>query len=233
MPDYPTPPPVPDAAPPKTSGMAVASLVLGVLGLLTCGVTALVGLILGIIALIKVKDNKDTLKGDGIALAGIIVSIVFLLLAPIAILSAMLLPALSAAKERAQTINCINNEKQLALAVRIYAGDHTNQFPPSATWCDAIKPDVGSSVRVFKCPAANAAGQCDYAFNAALDGMDESKVDPRTVLIFESNAGWNASGGPEMMVTRHQGGRITVVAFADGSVEELRPSQLSALRWNP
>src|SRR6516164_5461343 len=124
MSDYPSPPPVPGAAPARTSGMAVTSLVLGILGLFTCGLTALFGLIFGIISLIKIKNNKGMLKGDGIALAGIIVSALFLLMLPI--FAAMLLPALATAKARAQTINCVNNEKLLALGVQMYANDHTN-----------------------------------------------------------------------------------------------------------
>jgi prepilin-type processing-associated H-X9-DG protein len=232
MADYPSPPPVPHAAPAKTSAMAVTSLVLGILGLFTCGTTALFGLPLGIISLVKIKNNKETLKGDGMALAGIITSAVFLLMIPI--FAAMLLPALAAAKQRAQTINCVVNEKQLALAALIYAGDHTNQFPPSASWCDAILPNVGSNNRVFQCPtAANPADKCDYAFNAALGGMDTGKVNPRTVLIFESDGGWNASGGSELMVSRHMGGKVCVVAYADGSVQEIRQSALNTLRWNP
>ena len=230
MADNPNPPPLPNVAPAKMSGMAVTSLVLGILGLFTCGFTALFGLIFGIIALVNVRGSRDTLKGGGIALAGTIVSAVFLLAIPV--FAAMLLPALASAKARAQTINCVSNEKQLALAVRIYAGDHNNDFPPSATWCDAIKADVASE-KPFKCPAANPADQCDYAFNAALGGMDESKADPQTVMIFESDAGWNASGGRELMVSRHMGGRVCVVAFADGSVQEIRQSQLNTLRWNP
>lgn len=230
MADYPSPPPVPGAAPSRTSAMAVTSLVLGILGLFTCGSTALIGLIFGIISLIKIKNNRETLKGDGLALAGIIVSAVFLLMVPI--FAAMLLPVLASAKARAQTINCVSNERILALGVKMYAADHTNQLPPSATWCDAIQSYVGMP-RVFKCPAADPASRCGYAFNAALGGLDESKVDPHTVLIFESDAGWNASGGSELMVSRHMGGRVTVVAFADGSVQEVRQSQLSTLRWNP
>jgi prepilin-type processing-associated H-X9-DG protein len=211
--------------------MAVTSLVLGILGLFTCGLTALFGLIFGIISLIKIKNNKGMLKGDGIALAGIIVSALFLLMLPI--FAAMLLPALATAKARAQTINCVNNEKLLALGVQMYANDHTNQFPPSATWCDDIKKYVGFD-RIFECPAAaNPAGRCDYAFNAALSGMDESKVDPHTVLIFESDAGWNASGGADSIVLRHETGRKAVVAFADGSVQQIPQSQLGNLRWNP
>jgi hypothetical protein len=233
MADNSNPPPLPNM-PKKTSGLAITSLVLGILGLFSCGATALFGLAFGIIGLITVKRSEGRLKGDGIALAGIIVSAIFLLMIPI--FAAMLLPALAAAKQRAQTINCVSNEHQLALAVRIYANDHTNHFPPAATWCDAIKKYADGSDRVFKCPAAaTGASRCDYGFNAALDGMDESKVDPQTVMLFESDGGWNANGGPESMVTpaRHEHGRVFVVAFADGSVQEMRQSQLNNLRWNP
>ena len=234
MPDISNPPPMPNV-PGKTSGLAITSLVLGILGFFSCGLTALFGLVFGIIALIKVKGSGGTLKGDGIALAGIIVSaIVPFLMIPI--FAAMLLPALAAAKQRAQTINCVINEKALAQAVLMYANNHTNQFPPAATWCDAIKTYAGDSDRVFKCPAAaTGASRCDYGFNAALDGVDVSKVEPQTVMLFESDGGWNANGGPESMVTpaRHEHGRVFVVAFADGSVQEMRQSQVSTLRWNP
>jgi prepilin-type N-terminal cleavage/methylation domain-containing protein/prepilin-type processing-associated H-X9-DG protein len=45
-------------------------------------------------------------------------------IAIIAILAALLLPALSSAKEKARTIQCVNNMKQLALAWVVYAGDN-------------------------------------------------------------------------------------------------------------
>jgi hypothetical protein len=233
MADNSNPPPLPNIRT-RTSGLAITSLILGSLGLFSCGLTALFGLALGIIALITVKRSGGTLKGDGIALAGIIVSAIFLLMIPI--FAAMLLPVLAAGKQQAQTINCLNNERILALAVLTYANNHTNQLPPAATWCDAIKTYTGGSDRVFKCPAVTpGASRCDYGFNAALDGMDESKVNPQTVMLFESDGGWNANGGPESMVTpaRHQQGHIWLVAFADGSVQEIRQSQVNTLRWNP
>lgn len=232
MPDNSNPPPLPNMSK-KTSGLAITSLVLGILALFSCGATALFGLIFGIIGLIAVKRSGGALKGEGIALAGIIVSAIFLFMIPI--FAAMLLPALAVAKQRAQTINCVSNEKVLAMAVLTYADHHTNQFPAAATWCDAIKVYTSGSERVFKCPAVTGPSRCDYGFNAALDGMDESKVNPQTVMLFESDGGWNANGGSESMVTpaRHENGRVCVVAYADGSVQEIRESQINNLRWNP
>jgi len=228
------PPSLPSAAPPlpaTSNGLAITSLVLGILGLFTCGITALFGLILGIVAMVKAKSpGRGAAGGSGIALAGVIVSGIFVILIPMFV--AMLLPAFAAAKQKAETINCVNNERELALAVRMYSDSHANQLPPAAAWCDTIKVNVGSE-KMFKCAAANPGSRCDYAFNAKLDGMDESKVNPLTVMIFESDGGWNANGGPELMIVKPRHARMFVVAFADGSVRQLRESQLDTLRWDP
>jgi prepilin-type N-terminal cleavage/methylation domain-containing protein len=92
-------------------------------------------------------------------------------IAIIAILAAMLLPALSRAKQKAQTTQCLSNARQLGVATMIYAGDHGDCYPygvnvttanPS-TWTDEtawhiqLLPYIGakidSSPRVFACPA--------------------------------------------------------------------------------
>ncbi len=50
-------------------------------------------------------------------------------IAIIAILAAMLLPVLAAAKRRAQRINCVSNLRQVNIAMRIWEGDNGNAYP--------------------------------------------------------------------------------------------------------
>jgi len=61
-------------------------------------------------------------------------------IAIIAILAAMLLPALGKAKQKAERVNCLNNQKQLTYAWVMYADDNNSTVPPNASTSMASSP---------------------------------------------------------------------------------------------
>ncbi|WP_061300257.1 DUF4190 domain-containing protein [Herbidospora cretacea] len=60
------------AAPRPTNGLAVASLVMGLIGLVLCGLTAILGVIFGHMALSRIKTSGE--EGHGLAVAGLVIS---------------------------------------------------------------------------------------------------------------------------------------------------------------
>ena len=67
-------------------------------------------------------------------------------IAIIAILAAMLLPALAAAKQRAWTIACTSNLRQLGLGQRMYADDNNEFYPESGSTILWNAIDAGNQV---------------------------------------------------------------------------------------
>ena len=66
-------------------------------------------------------------------------------IAIIAILAAMLLPALSKAREKSRAISCINQQKQLLLGLNMYLDDNEQNFPEYTAFTMLITPYVAGS----------------------------------------------------------------------------------------
>jgi len=187
----------------KTSAMAVTSLILGILGAITCGVTALIGIVLGIISLLRIRNSDGKISGQGIAIAGICVSGVFLLFAPIAL--GLFLPALAKARARAQSVQCENNMKQIGLAARMWARDHNGMFPQQlgSLTNEVEKPSI------FSCPG-------DSHARAA---SDWSHFNPRDISYEYLGAGLKESNPRAEIVRCPIHGHVVL---GDGSVQQGR-----------
>src|SRR5581483_3992105 len=84
-------------------------------------------------------------------------------IAIIAILAAMLLPALAAAKRKAQEIRCLSNVKQMTLALKMYPGDYNDLLIPdidqqtgatsdTGAWIINLINFYGKATNLFLCP---------------------------------------------------------------------------------
>ena len=61
-----------------------------------------------------------------------------IVVAILAILAALLLPALRGAREKAKSMECVNNLRQIHLGFHLFAGDNDNRYPWSYSWNDSL-----------------------------------------------------------------------------------------------
>jgi prepilin-type processing-associated H-X9-DG protein len=149
------------------------------------------------------------------------------------------------AREKAHQIECLNNVKNISLAILMYSDDHNATFPDADRWVEEIQPYIaaGKAGQLLHCPSDKMKGHVSYAMNSALSGISEDKItEPgNTILIFEtSQPGPSPHGGIEAVAKpgNHTGG--TNCGFADGHAKWIRsdiiddlPSKLTAEQFNP
>jgi len=108
-------------------GVAVASLVLGIVGLILIGpLGSIPAVICGHVAKSQIKKNPDMLAGEGMALAGLIlgyVQIGFMILI-IPLMAAIAIPSFVKARDTAQENICINNMRMIDAAKDQAAIEH-------------------------------------------------------------------------------------------------------------
>jgi type II secretory pathway pseudopilin PulG len=116
----------------KTLGLAIASLICGcfslipIIGLLP----SVPAIILGIVALVKISKNKDTLKGSGLAISGIVLGSLGILFLPIVgLLAAIAIPNLMRARISANDALAKSTIQTLSTASQTYQVDHNGRLP--------------------------------------------------------------------------------------------------------
>ncbi|HTS67832.1 MAG TPA: prepilin-type N-terminal cleavage/methylation domain-containing protein [Terriglobia bacterium] len=117
-------------------------------------------------------------------------------IAIIAILAALLLPALAKAKEKGRQTFCINSEHQQALAVFMYVDDHDQMLPPVAyqdaggnitNWPSMLDPYL-KSIRIHLCPTDLQGKTNSYGLNelAFVDLTDDNPPPPNKLSSFKT-----------------------------------------------
>jgi hypothetical protein len=159
----------------------------------------------------------------------------------------MLTPEIQKLQYRVQ---CATNLRNLYYRLRFYnliVARHKKEspvkaeviYPTSTDWFDALTSlgHLGdSAIRVFLlselkkphvCPSVGE-GKSTYAMNP------NCKPDspPDTVLLFETKAGWNQNGGPELFTFDNHDPKGGCVLLNDGTVKFIRTKEeLQQLRW--
>jgi predicted Zn finger-like uncharacterized protein/prepilin-type processing-associated H-X9-DG protein len=203
---------------PRTSGVAIASLVCGCL--FCVPLSALAALILGIIGLKQTKENRQ--GGRGMAIAGAVLGSVgmTLWLGYFALLISILLPSLNRAREVANRVKCASNMRQIGQGMLLYANDNKGQYPPDlATLMKAEQLDPN----VFICPSSNdtpGKGPEDLSGNHlsyTYVGQGLTNMVPRdAVVMYEKITDHNNDG--------------TNVLFGDGHVDFVGASNFDQVK---
>jgi prepilin-type processing-associated H-X9-DG protein len=216
----------------RTSPLAIASLILGLLSFCTMFLTAPLAIILGIIALVMIARSHGQLKGIGFAIVGILVPILVFIL--IMIWSVINFPEIKKTHHRVLQQACTYNLQRLGASAKSYADDNNGQYPPADKWCDLLQPYYKEET-ILACPSVKdlhrfdgeAAGKCHYAMNVNAKRNSPSNM----VLLFETNPGWNQCGGPELLKTDNHFEKGSNILFNDGHVEFVRIEDINSLRW--
>jgi hypothetical protein len=140
-----------------------------------------------------------------------------------------------AERGRDKHFRCRENIDYLLMAMRSCMESEDARYPEAEGWCDTLAPALARITgmpNLFVCPLEPELS-CGYAYNAALSGLMYSSVanPASTIVIFESDAGWNAAGGPELLPHTPRHYKRDWYGFADGHVEYLPRKRLPDGTW--
>ncbi len=117
--------------------------------------------------LIELQVARSTSSGRRVTFIKFTLIELLVVIAIIAILAALLLPALSMAKDTAKSISCLNNQKQIGIGLLLYVNDYGDYFPrgnqgggrwgetgvPGNGWLGQMFDNIGKNFNVIKCPS--------------------------------------------------------------------------------
>jgi hypothetical protein len=212
------------AAPARTSGLAIASLILGICSFAGMSLLAAIpAVICGHIGRSEIRRSGGRIEGDGMALAGLIlgyVNIILSILVLAAVVGVLLLVVIPGAHGHfhhvlfggpdAQETECLLKLGRVAVACVWYANEHDGKLPASLADAASYIGKCGGPADPLRCPADRSpGGQPSYEI-VAMGNMKDYDHPGSTVMIREIRA-------------NHHGGRA--VAYVNGAVEMIGPGR--------
>jgi prepilin-type processing-associated H-X9-DG protein len=172
-----------DAGPPQTSGKAIASFILGLCSFMFCLITGIPAVIFGILGLGDINNPKKNFTGKWMAISGIVMGSLGAVVIVPAVLIALLLPAVQAAREAARRAMCTNNLKQIGLAMMNYESTY-GCFPPAAVYDADGKPLL--SWRVLLLPYMDQEVLYKrYHLNESWDSPNNKPLGETTLSVYQ------------------------------------------------
>jgi hypothetical protein len=205
------PAPAAEAVQIKTSGLAIAAFVLGILSLVLCGITGLPAVIVGIIALVAISKSGGRLTGQAFAVLGIVLPVFSIFV--IALLMGILMPALARTRQLAFRMTCGTNLSGLGKAMLIYANDYQDELPRAGgrttVWAPRT-PNWRANTRaeVFGLANDGSGGQADIGSSLYLL-IKYVEVMPKS-FVCKSD-----SGTTEFMTAEYGGSDMDLITFWD------------------
>ena len=208
-PAAPQPPGAPPL-PPETSGMAVGSLICGILfAFLPAAITAVV---LGHISRSEIRRSAGRLKGDGMALAGLILGYVGISFIPIImIIAAIAIPNLLRSRMAANEASAVGSLRNLNTAAVIYS-TQCGGFPATLA---TMGPPVNGCTTADLIDSVLASGsKTGYTFTyAAGDADGDGRMDTYTVTAVPASVG--TTGQRRFFIDESGVIRVNVSGVAD------------------
>jgi len=130
---------------------------------------------------------------------------------------------ITATMERVRQANVSLPERQTQAKMLMMAAFMQKKIPEAAKWCETL--NAGGNI--WPATPTNTL----FALNAKTAGRALPDIRGDTVVFFEAaNAGWNQSGGAELLAANLDG---VAVAFGDGRALIVSPAEAANLRWAP
>lgn len=207
----------------QTSGLAIASLICGILGFLTCGLTGIAAVITGHLAMSSIKRANGALAGNGMAIAGLITGYLSIMIIGLAFVSGLVAPVILKQRQAADRVEVINHLRQLGLGFSEFDMDY-GSFPSEVLAADEVKFSGLTGGRILD----------QLEVSGSIKDVDTllalKKTYPGDWLYFPPAA--KGSSPPIVMISPPIGNR-RMALMSDNSVGQITASQFGLIDTSP